>query len=145
MYSNDRHSIRQFFLTCRKKQRDGEALEPLEHLVAGVIAAHPEYHHLLDNGEHRLDEDYSETPQDNPFLHMGMHISIGEQLSADRPAGIRAIYQRLQAQNANDHHATEHLMINCLSLSLNAAHRQQRMPDEQEYLACLQELTRGAP
>ncbi len=119
-------------------------MQTLEHLVAEVIELHPEYHDLLDSGAEVVDQEFGpEIGPSNPFLHMGMHISLGEQLAAERPAGIRHIYQQLMQQNPGDRHETEHQMMGCLELSLMQAQQQQRMPDEQEYLKCLQGLLRN--
>ena len=38
-----------------------------------------------------LDRDYTpEGGQANPFLHMGLHLGIREQVATDRPAGLPA-------------------------------------------------------
>ena len=41
----------------------------------------------------------------NPFLHMGMHIAIKEQLSIDQPIGIRKRFERLLKKTGNEHDA----------------------------------------
>lgn len=141
MFGRDRQSIRQFFLHCRQKQLQGERLESLEHLVAEVIAQHPEYHAVLDRGEAGIEEEFNaESGQTNPFLHMGMHISLSEQLAADHPKGVRTLYQQLLLQWKGDVHGAEHQMMECLGLSLWEAQRQQRLPDEIAYLECLKKL-----
>ncbi len=43
----------------------------------------------------------------NPFLHMGMHLALQEQVALDRPAGIQAVYRQLGEQ-LGDVHDTEH-------------------------------------
>jgi hypothetical protein len=141
MFANDRHSMRQFFLHCHNQRRQGAPLQPLEQLVAEVIALHPEYQPLLETGEQALEQDFppSGQAQGNPFLHMGLHIGLGEQLLADRPAGIRHLYQRLLAQYGNDRHSAEHAMMACLEHSLWQAQQQQRLPAEGEYLDCLRQ------
>ena len=75
----------------------------------------------------------------NPFLHMGMHLGLQEQVSLDRPSGIQAIYQQLGEQTGSVE-KTEHAMIDCLAESLWIAQKEQLEPDEQKYLACLQAL-----
>jgi len=42
----------------------------------------------------------------NPFPHLSMQIAIREQFDTDRPAGVRALYQRLRAR-CSDAHALE--------------------------------------
>ena len=114
-------------------------MQPLERMVADIIQQHPEYHGLLDS-DRALDKDYSgDDGQGNPFLHMGMHITLAEQLSTDRPRGIRELYQQITRQHA-DAHAAEHQMMECLGLVLWEARQQNRAPDETAYLDYLKKL-----
>ena len=139
MYGQNRTQMRQFFISSWRKQMAGEPMQPLESLVAGVIQQHPEYHALL-NSDSELDKDYSgEGDQDNPFLHMGMHITLAEQLSTDRPIGIRDLHKQITRQHG-DAHAAEHQMMECLGLVLWEASRQNRAPDETAYLDYLKKL-----
>ncbi|MDH5600397.1 MAG: DUF1841 family protein, partial [Gammaproteobacteria bacterium] len=109
----------------------------LEAVVAKIVELHPEYHALLENEAAELDKDYTpEMGQTNPFLHMAMHISIQEQLSTRRPAGIEHLYQSMLKKN-KDPHETEHLMMECLGKMLWEAQNQSRAPDEHDYLSCL--------
>ncbi len=115
-------------------------MQPLENLVAGVILDHPEYQPLLEQTAADLGQDFSSASgESNPFLHMGMHISIREQLSIDRPSGIRTIYQRLAA-GTGDAHACEHQVMACLEKVLWEAQCAGKAPDDQDYLDCLQRL-----
>jgi hypothetical protein len=141
MFGQDREQLRRFFRTSWDKRLAGQALQPLERLVAEVIAQHPEYHACLAD-EERLQQDFgAEQGQTNPWLHMGMHITIGEQLGADRPSGIRAAYQRL-VLSQGDSHAAEHAIMECLGAVLWEAQRSGVAPDEQTYLACVKRLSR---
>ncbi|MBI3570709.1 MAG: DUF1841 family protein [Gammaproteobacteria bacterium] len=91
------------------------------------------------------DRDYlPEGGQTNPFLHMGMHIAIEEQLALDQPRGIRAHYQQLLARLA-DEHAVQHRMMECLGEWLWRAGRNGAAPPETDYLNCLAQLASGAP
>ena len=115
-------------------------MDSLETLIRDVIVEHPEYHAMLEDGDSALGREYGpETGQTNPFLHMGMHISLREQLATDRPAGIRNIYQT-QLARSGDTHAVEHQMMECLGQALWAAQRAGTLPDEQTYLNCLRHL-----
>ena len=119
--------------------QDQTLLEPLEAIIAEVIELHPEYHPLLNAGESATEKDYSpEGGQTNPFLHMGMHITLREQAGGDRPVGIQVVYQKLVAQKGI--HDAEHAMIECLGEILWAAQRENAMPDENAYLECLRKL-----
>lgn len=136
LFGNDRTALRRFYLEAWRKLRATEALEPLERQVAEVVSEHPEYHALLES-EDTLAQDYTpEMGQSNPFLHMGMHLAIREQLGGDRPAGIVAAYRALLLR-LGDPHTVEHHMMECLGQALWEAQRAGRAPDEAAYLNCL--------
>lgn len=140
MFGQDRNQMRQVFLQAWKKYNENQPLEPLEELVVGILSQHPEYQSLLENEDKALSRDYlPESGETNPFLHMGMHIAIHEQLSTDRPAGIAAVFQQLIIQ-AGDPHMAEHQVMDCLGEMLWRAQRDGRMPDEQAYLNSLRKL-----
>jgi len=108
-------------------------------MIVSVIEQHPEYHSLLENSDN-LERDYHPAHGEaNPFLHMSMHIALVEQISTDRPAGIRECHQKLTTSLASPHEA-EHRMMDCLSEAIWQAQRNNTMPDEAAYLACLQNL-----
>jgi hypothetical protein len=137
MYSSNRNDVRQAFFDAWKKQQAGLPMTALETIIADVIRLHPEYHRLLEDGDKQVDKDWlPEGGETNPFLHMGMHIAIREQLSIDRPAGIKAAYAALLARTGEPHTA-EHGMLECLGEALWKAQRENRLPDEQAYLACI--------
>jgi hypothetical protein len=140
MYSGDRDQMRQVFFDAWRKFQAGEAMQPVEQMVAQVIQQHPEYHRLLDQPETgRFREFLPEGGETNPFLHMGMHISLLEQISTDRPAGISELYRRL-CQRLGDAHEADHQMMECLGRALWEAQSAGTMPDEQAYLECVRRL-----
>ncbi|HLU62281.1 MAG TPA: DUF1841 family protein [Gammaproteobacteria bacterium] len=134
LFGNNREALRRQFLDAWQKVREGRPVTPLEDLIAGVIAEHPEYHAILEEGEAALERDWTpEQGETNPFLHMGMHIAVREQLSIDRPPGVRAAFEALR-QARGDAHAAEHEMVECLAETLWEAQRYGRTPDETAYL-----------
>jgi hypothetical protein len=142
MFGNDRDSLRRYYCTVWDKAKTGQALEPLEHIIAGVIREHPEYQAVLTDTETALIREYTpEMGQTNPFLHMGMHIAIQEQLGANRPTGILHVYQQL-CRRVGDNHAAEHGMMECLGETLWEAQRNGVEPDERVYLERLRRLAR---
>lgn len=139
MFGNDRNEIRKAYYEAWRKHDAGEPLQPLEEMIVGVIALHPEYHALLENPD-TSDKDWlPDGGETNPFLHMGMHIAIQEQLSTDRPAGIAGLYASI-VQKIGDAHEADHKVMDCLGEMLWQAQRDNRMPDEQAYLNCLRKL-----
>ena len=139
IFGNDRDRLRRYYLDAWRKRQAGQPLEPLEALIAGVVEQHPEYHDLLQSEEALKKEFTPDGGQTNPFLHMGMHISLAEQIGSDRPAGIRELHRRLSVEAGSPHEA-EHRMMECLGLVLWEAQRQNRPPDEHAYLECLKKL-----
>ena len=135
----DRDQVRQMYIDVWHKLQRRQLLEPLEALIAEVIEWHPEYHGLLaEDAEIKQREFMPDGGQTNPFLHMGMHIALREQAGADRPPGIRAIYDRLS--RGRDPHEAEHAMMECLGEALWQAQRNHQPPDENNYLECLKKL-----
>lgn len=140
IFGSNRDQLRRQYCDAWRKYRDNQPLEPLEKMLADVIALHPEYHALLDDPDQALGREYTpEMGQTNPFLHMGMHIAIREQLATGRPPGIIERHQRLLAATG-DPHETEHRMLECLGEILWQAQRNHTLPDEQAYLRCLDRL-----
>ncbi|NOX42811.1 MAG: DUF1841 family protein [Gammaproteobacteria bacterium] len=136
LFGNNRNDIRQHFFVVWKKHNDKQTLDPMENLIANVIRLHPEYHSLLEDSNTR-DKDFTpEMEQTNPFLHMGMHIALHEQLSTDRPTGIKDVYEKLQSKT-EDIHETEHRMMECLGEAMWLAQRNNTLPDDVSYLECL--------
>ncbi|ALP52493.1 hypothetical protein Tel_04645 [Candidatus Tenderia electrophaga] len=140
MFGNDRNQLRQYFVDVWHKAQNDVALEPLEKMVADTIQLHPEYQTTLSDPDKALGKEYlPESGESNPFMHMGMHIAIHEQLNANRPAGIRAIYQQLCARHGDAHEA-EHQMMECLAEMMWQAQRQGKAPDDSLYLTALKQL-----
>ncbi len=142
MFGNDRASLRRVFLDVFAKQRAGQALEPLEALIARVIDMHAEYHGVLADPASLHRDQFPGTGDSNPFLHMAMHVAIGEQLAADRPSGLRDAYLKAGAHQP-DNHSLEHAIMDCLGRVMWEAQRAGRAPDEAAYLACVRALASG--
>jgi len=112
----------------------------LESQIGEVVALHPEYHAFLEKGEEALEKDFSpDMGESNPFMHMGLHLGIREQLSVNRPIGITDTYTRL-LKKYKDIHRTEHEMMECLAEMIWQAQRSGAAPDEQSYLKQLKKL-----
>ncbi len=140
LFGQNRDELRRFYVQAWRKYREQSPLQPLEALVCEVIALHPEYHAMLEDEEQALAREFSpEGGQSNPFLHMGMHIALHEQLSTNRPAGIAAAYEQLLKKH-RDQHKVEHRMMECLGQAMWEAQRSGLPPDEGAYLDCLKRI-----
>lgn len=138
IFGNDRDELRRMYRDAFMKSRDGAPMSPLEAQIAAVIDKHPEYHGAL--GDDELAADYTpESGSTNPFLHMGLHLALRDQVRTDRPAGIAGLYARITAKH-QDGHAAEHAMIECLAETLWEAQTNAAPPDEEKYLERLRRL-----
>lgn len=138
-YSEQRQDTRSFFFTVWQKMQTKAPLLPLEGQIADVISLHPEYSDVVSDPQKNLDKDYTiEKGQSNPFLHMGMHLALREQLGTNRPVGIQRLY-RQYCQNIGDEHSAEHSMIETLGEILWEAQRAGTAPNEKRYIELLKE------
>lgn len=138
LFGQDRNELRNMYVAAWRLAKSGQPMSALEQQIAAVVADHPEYQAAL---ERELEQEFFvETGQTNPFLHMGLHLAIREQVSTNRPAGIRDIYSKLAERHGNAHDA-EHAMSECLAESLWEAQRDNTLPDELKYLERLRQLS----
>jgi hypothetical protein len=134
-----REQLRGTYRDAWRKCRAGLPLQPLEAQIADVIAAHPEYHDLIAD-EASVHQDFDAPDgRSNPFLHLGLHLALREQIATDRPAGIGVIHRQLAAR-AGGLHAAEHRMIEVLADLLSEAQRSGLPPQEPVYLDRLRRL-----
>ena len=136
-HDQGRSSLRRMYVEAWRKHQHGLPVEPVEDQIVRVIEWHPEYAGVLEAGDDALEQDYTpESGRTNPFLHMGLHLAIREQVATDRPRGIVEVHRTL-VQRLGDAHAAEHAMIECLGEALWQAQRSGRAPDEAAYLEAL--------
>ena len=130
---HNREQLRRMYLEAWRKYVARQPLEPLEGQIAAVIAEHQEYLPVLETPA-ALEADFiPEGGRENPFLHMGLHLAIREQVATDRPAGIARIHREL-ATRLGDVHAAEHAMLERLAETLWEAQLRGGLPDEQRYI-----------
>ncbi len=140
--SQSRDQLRRVYIDAWRKRRDSLPMEPLEMQIADVIELHPEYQRALETSDTVIDRDYApEGGQSNPFLHMGLHLALRDQLATDRPPGIRAAFQAV-AKRVGSQHDAEHRVIECLAETMWEAQRSSRPPDEKAYLKRVRVLGR---
>lgn len=129
-----RDQLRQSYAQAWTKHLARVPLTPLEALIADVLVLHPEYQTLVRDPDTAVAFDPAAGgPQENPFLHMGLHLAVREQLSIDRPPGVRALHESLEAR-LGDAHDAEHALMESLAETLWEAQRSGRAPDETRYL-----------
>lgn len=141
MLDQNRRALRQLYFDVWQKFSARKPLSALENQIAAVIEAHPDYHACLSD-ESKLEQDYRvEAGAENPFLHMGLHLALNEQVTTDRPCGISALYQQ-RCVKLRDKHLAQHQMMEILADCLWQAQRANMPPDENAYLNALRALTR---
>jgi len=132
--SYTRDQLRQTYADAWRKHLTHSPLTPLEGMIVDVIGAHPEYQAMLRDQDAALGiAPDSSGSAENPFLHMGLHLAVREQVSIDRPPGVRDIHRLLQARHG-DAHRGEHALMEALGETLWQAQRAGRPPDEEQYL-----------
>ncbi len=138
IFGQDRTELRRMYADAWKKQAAKRPLSPLEAQIVAVIEWHPEYHSDVAGGD--LERDYNpDGGKTNPFLHMGLHLGIREQVATNRPPGIADVHATL-LRKTGDAHAAEHQMIEALAETLWEAQAGNTAPDEQKYLQRLRSL-----
>lgn len=135
------HDTRKIFYEAWQKELHGQPISPLEALIVDVIKRHPEYQHIFSHQE--AFENFQinlNNGQPNPFFHLGLHVAVLEQVQADRPQGIKQIYQRLH-NKYHDQTEVEHKIMEVLALLLHeAANRPELAADDKVYLERLKRL-----
>lgn len=130
--------VRRFFCGVYAKAHAGQPLEAVELLLSQWIAEHPEFHaELADLDAALLTMKDVRPEQENPFLHLSMHLSISEQCSIDQPRGIRQAVELLTARRQSLH-AAHHEVMECLGRMVWESQRAGRPPDGEAYIACIQ-------
>ena len=131
-YSRDQ--LRRAYAQAWAKHLARSPLAPLEAQIADVIEAHPEYLPVVADADSAVgfEQNVAEASE-NPFLHMGLHLAVRDQVSVDRPPGICELKRELQSRFGDEHRA-EHALMEALAEELWTAQRDGRAPDEKQYL-----------
>ena len=131
--SYTRDQLRQAYANAWREHLSGSPLTPLEALITDVIGAHPEYQSIVSDPDSPVAFEPSGGGE-NPFLHMGLHLAVREQVAIDRPPGVRELLSLLHARHG-DLHRAEHALMEALGEALWQAQRAGTPPDEGRYLA----------
>jgi Domain of unknown function (DUF1841) len=128
-----REQLRRAYSEAWAKHLQHLPMTALEAQITDVIGAHPEYQNIVADADAALALESSGAGE-NPFLHMGLHLAVREQLAIDRPPGVCELQRQLLA-HLGSAHAAEHALMEALGETLWLAQRSGRAPDEQQYLA----------
>lgn len=127
--------MRQVFFDAFHKSQNKKQLSQVEKMLADIIQEHPEYHFIFKNPEKYLEQSFfPELGDVNPFMHMSLHMALLEQLSTNRPVGIRDIFQKLMHKHNQDSHLVAHLIMEQIADAMLKAQKSGQMPDDAVYL-----------
>lgn len=145
LFNPSRDEVRQFFFNSWAKFHQQQVLTDLEKMAVGIMHMHPEYHTILDQPEHYLQQAYyPEMGETNPFLHMSLHLSIQEQISINQPIGITQAYGKLCTKYQEEHEA-QHALLECLAETIWLAQRNQTGMDAAHYLQLIEQRAGTMP
>lgn len=145
LFNPSRDEVRQFFFDSWAKFNQQQVLTDLEKMAVSIMHMHPEYHAILDQPDHYLQQAYyPEMGETNPFLHMSLHLSIQEQISINQPIGITQAYGKL-CTKYQEEHAAQHALLECLAETIWLAQRNQTGMDAAHYLQLIEQRAGIAP
>lgn len=134
------NETRETYFNVWRKHQLNEKLEPLEKQLLHLIQEHPEYHDVFANPEKFSEYNFSaENNEENPFLHLSLHLTLLEQVSTNRPKGITTVYKDIINTMGDVHHAEHHIM-DILASELWDSLDKKKPPDEKNYLKHLKKL-----
>ncbi len=134
-----RDQLREMYRSAWRKFKAEQTLSPLEKQIVAVINEHPEYRVIIESAAADLANYSPRSGQLNPWLHMGLHLAIREQVSTNRPAGIAEVHAKLAARAGGTHEA-EHRILEVLAEQIWDAQKSGKPPDETAYLERLRIL-----
>jgi hypothetical protein len=134
-----RDELRGMYRAAWRKFKSQQTLTPLDKQMVAIVSEHPEYHVIIDSLASDLANYSPRGGQLNPWLHMGLHMAIREQVATDRPHGIAEVHEKL-TKRAGGTHEAEHRILEVLAEALWEAQRSGKAPDEMAYLERLRAL-----
>ena len=137
--SLSRDELRNLYRAAWRKFKTQQTLSPLDKQIVAVVSEHPEYHVIIESAAADLANYSPRTGQLNPWLHMGLHLAVREQVATNRPHGIADVHAKIAAR-LGDAHEAEHKMLEALAEALWEAQRGGMPPDETAYLERLRTL-----
>ena len=135
-----RNETRALYFSSWEKYINNLELTALETQIIDVILAHPEYQQLFAQKEEAMSQDYAvELNEVNPFLHMGLHLAVRDQIATNRPLGIKPIYRKLIAKY-HDPLEAEHRLMQVLAETLWQTQKTNQPPNDATYLKLCKSL-----
>ncbi len=95
-----------------RKLNDNEDMTVEEDLLAEQMQAHPEYASFWED-EEMLEHQFDPEREENPFLHISLHVMLERQITSNNPSYVRAAVERLEARG-EDPHEVRHALLRIL-------------------------------
>lgn len=139
MIDHDPVAMRKVYYEAWQKALQSLPLSPMEAIIVDIIKRHPEYHPIFtqENFEQLQTEKFA--LDGNPFFHLALHVTVAEQIGADRPQGIRDLYTKL-LKKYQDQTIAEHKMIECLAHILVESFMKDSASTEEQYIEAIKKL-----
>ncbi|OIO70902.1 MAG: hypothetical protein COW62_03515 [Zetaproteobacteria bacterium CG17_big_fil_post_rev_8_21_14_2_50_50_13] len=132
---------RQVFWDAWQKAQADLPLNAMEVRIARVIKMHPEYHHFFNDMEDFLDRDFQDDGGMNPYLHLSLHLALEEQIATHQPPQVATTLEHLMQIKGKTRHEALHTILEILTETLHASHRQGMEPDVMAYAERVKGLT----
>jgi hypothetical protein len=92
-----------------RKVNDNEDLSEEEDLLAEQMQAHPEYSDVWES-EEMADHLFDPTREENPFLHISLHVMLERQVRSGNPSCVARALERLETEGEDPHEARHALL-----------------------------------
>ena len=121
-----------------RKVNDNKDLTEEEDLLAEQMQAHPEYGDLWES-EEMAEHLFDPTREENPFLHVSLHVVLERQIRSGQPPCVRRTVERLEVQG-EDPHDVRHAVLRVLVGEIWEIMTQQRKFDVKRYCEEIEKL-----
>jgi hypothetical protein len=139
MFGQDRDSLRRAWAEAWQRHLEHLPLDLQQQRLVDVLTLHPEYQNFVQTPDALAQDFDGGDGRTNPYLHMGLHLAVREQIATRLPPEAVQAHARL-AKRLGDAHAAEHRLIECLAQALWQAQRAGREPDMDAYREALRAL-----
>ncbi len=120
---------RKVFYDAWMRHQERLALSEFDQRLIQVMLKYPQYTHCITPEEIPVEEGL------NPYVVMGAHLELSEQIALDRPQGVRKVFQDLVIRY--DDQKAEKMMLDVLLSVLSQSYQRSEVPDYQVYLQLL--------
>jgi len=118
------------------KTADLDGLTEEERWYAKVMLEHQEeYFNQFEISDLTYDHQFDPDSEENPFLHIALHVAVERQLEGKEPIEVYQFYDSMRKKTS--HHDTVHLIAAMLVPLIFSALKQKKVPDLENYKSLL--------